>query len=47
MTTTLPALPAVLPRVALRPISRRPERLVQRATVLVPQRGALVVARPR
>lgn len=40
-------VPAVLRRWHLRPVARRPERAVQRATVLVPQHGQLVVGRRR
>jgi cytochrome P450 family 135 len=36
--------PAVLGQVSLRPLSREPERMVQRATVLAPKRSLLVVA---
>jgi cytochrome P450 len=35
-------VPAVIRRVALRPVGSRPERMVVRATTLVPHRGALV-----
>jgi hypothetical protein len=38
-------IPAVLRRLWLRPLSKQPERMVVRGTVLVPQRGATVVAR--
>jgi cytochrome P450 len=38
-------VPAVLARVRLRPVSRRPERQIVRATVLPPHRSALMVAR--
>lgn len=41
------SVPAVLSALRLRPLSREPERAVQRATVLVPQRSALVVASRR
>jgi cytochrome P450 len=37
-------VPAVLRAVSLRPIGREPERMVLRATTLVPQRGGLVIA---
>jgi cytochrome P450 len=37
-------LPAVLNRLRLRPLARRPERMVVRGTVLVPQRGGLAIA---
>jgi cytochrome P450 family 135 len=37
-------VPAVLTRLRLRPVSRRPERQIVRATVLPPHRSALVVA---
>lgn len=40
-------VPAVLSCLDLRPLSRGPERAVQRATVMVPHRGALTVARRR
>ncbi|CAB4892766.1 unannotated protein [freshwater metagenome] len=40
-------VPTVLAALRLRPLSREPERAVQRATVLVPQRSALVVATRR
>jgi cytochrome P450 len=40
-------VPTVLRRLTLRPLSRAPERAVQRATVLVPQRSGLVVATRR
>lgn len=40
-------LPPVLERVRLRPLSREPERQVVRATVLPPQRSALMVATDR
>jgi cytochrome P450 len=40
-------LPAALERVRLRPVWPREERMVVRATVLVPHRGAAVIARPR
>jgi cytochrome P450 len=39
-------VPVVMSRLELRPVGP-PERLVQRATVLVPQRSELLVARPR
>jgi cytochrome P450 len=39
-------VPAVLRNVALSPLAREPERMVQRATVLVPQRSLLVRASP-
>jgi cytochrome P450 len=39
-------VPAVLRTLKLSPLSPRPERMVQRATVLVPQRGLLVRASP-
>jgi cytochrome P450 family 135 len=39
--------PAVLERVRLRPVSRRPERQIMRATVLPPHRSALVIAHDR
>jgi cytochrome P450 family 135 len=38
-------LPVVLRRLCLRPLAAGPERMVQRATVLVPQRSLLVRAR--
>ncbi|MFL5900093.1 MAG: cytochrome P450 [Solirubrobacterales bacterium] len=38
-------LPAVLEQIQLMPLSGRPERMVQRATVLVPRRGLMVRAR--
>jgi cytochrome P450 len=38
--------PAIAQRLRLQPLSRRPERMVVRATTLVPQRGALVRAVP-
>ena len=38
------AVPAVLRTRRLRPLARRPERLVERATILSPRLGALVVA---
>lgn len=41
------SVPAVLSALRLRPLSREPERAVQRATVLVPQRSALMVATRR
>jgi cytochrome P450 family 135 len=37
-------VPAVTQRVRMRPVSRTPERMVVRATTLVPHRSALVVA---
>ena len=37
-------MPAVLRTVKLSPLSPQPERMVQRATVLVPQRSLLVRA---
>jgi cytochrome P450 len=37
-------VPAVLGQVKLTPLAAEPERMVQRATVLVPQRGLLVRA---
>jgi cytochrome P450 family 135 len=37
-------VPAVLRTRRLRPLARQPERLVERATILSPSRGALVVA---
>jgi cytochrome P450 len=37
-------VPAVLRTRRLRPLSRHPERLVERATILTPCRGAVVVA---
>src|SRR3954447_18051171 len=40
-------VPAVLRRVRLRPAWPRPEKMVLRATILVPHRSGLVVARPR
>jgi cytochrome P450 len=40
-------VPTVLEALRLRPLSREPERAVQRATVLVPQRSALTVLTPR
>jgi cytochrome P450 len=40
-------IPAILERVRLTPISPEPERMVQRATVLVPRRGLLVQAESR
>ena len=40
-------LPAIAQRVRLRALSREPERQVVRATVLPPQRSALVVASAR
>jgi len=40
-------VPAVAERVRLRPLATQPERMVVRATVLVPLRSALVTARPR
>jgi cytochrome P450 len=40
-------LPAILDRVRLSPVSAEPERMVQRATVLVPRRGLLVQAEGR
>ena len=40
-------VPAILERLALRPVSRQPERQIVRATVLPPHRGALVIARRR
>ncbi len=39
-------VPAVLRRARVRPLSRRPERLVQRATVLAPVRGGLALLSP-
>jgi cytochrome P450 family 135 len=38
------ALPAVLEQIHIVPLSRQPERIVQRATVLVPRRGLIVRA---
>jgi len=38
-------VPAVLRTRSLRPLARKPERLVERATILTPRRGALVTAR--
>lgn len=38
------ALPALLGEVRIVPLSRQPERMVQRATVLVPRRGLMVRA---
>jgi cytochrome P450 len=40
-------VPAILDRLVLRPVSRRPERQIVRATVLPPHRSALVIARSR
>lgn len=40
-------VPTVLSALRLRPLAREPERAVQRATVLVPQRSGLVVASRR
>lgn len=40
-------VPAILRRVRLRPLWPQPERMVVRATVLVPHRGGLVVASDR
>jgi cytochrome P450 len=40
-------VPAVLKQVRLRPVFREPDRQIVRATVLPPQRSALVVARDR
>jgi cytochrome P450 family 135 len=40
-------IPAILERLQLRPVSRRPERQVVRATVLPPQRSALMIAHRR
>jgi cytochrome P450 len=40
-------VPAILSRVRLRPVSRRPERQIVRATVLPPHRSALMIARAR
>jgi cytochrome P450 family 135 len=37
-------VPAVLGARRLRPLAREPERLVERATILTPCRGALVIA---
>ncbi len=39
------AVPAILRTRRLRPVASEPERLVERATILTPQRGALVLAR--
>jgi len=39
-------VPAILSRLRLKPIAARPERQIVRATVLPPQRSALMVARP-
>ncbi|HEV7770723.1 MAG TPA: cytochrome P450 [Solirubrobacterales bacterium] len=36
------ALPALFEQIRIVPLSRRPERMVQRATVLVPRRGLMV-----
>lgn len=41
------AVPTVLSALRLRPLSGEPERAVQRATVLVPQRSALILATRR
>jgi cytochrome P450 len=40
-------VPAILSRVRLRPVSRRPERPIVRATVLPPHRSALMIAQAR
>jgi cytochrome P450 family 135 len=40
-------VPAILSRLRLEPLSARPERQIVRATVLPPQRSALMVARDR
>jgi cytochrome P450 len=40
-------IPAILRALELKPLSREPERMVVRGTVLVPQRGELAVARAR
>jgi cytochrome P450 len=40
-------VPAVLSRLRLTPLSRRPERQIVRATVLPPHRSALMIARDR
>jgi cytochrome P450 len=40
-------VPAVLRARRLRAVAREPERLVERATILAPRRGALVIAHPR
>jgi enediyne biosynthesis protein E7 len=37
-------VPAVLRIRRLRPLAREPERLVERATILTPSRGALVIS---
>jgi cytochrome P450 len=39
-------VPAVVKRLHLRPLSRRPERPIVRGTVLAPARGALTIATP-
>ena len=39
-------VPAVLERLRLRPAGARPERMVVRATTLVPQRSGLMFAHP-
>ncbi|HLM31730.1 MAG TPA: cytochrome P450 [Solirubrobacterales bacterium] len=39
-------IPAVVSRLHLRPLSRRPERPIVRGTVLAPVRGALTIATP-
>ena len=41
------AVPAVLRTRRLRPLARAPERLVERATILAPCRGALVIVTQR
>jgi len=41
---SLPYLPAVLRRLDLKPLSKQPERMVVRGTVLVPHHGELAVA---
>jgi cytochrome P450 len=40
-------VPAILAQARLRPLSREPERQIVRATVLPPQRSALMIARAR
>jgi cytochrome P450 len=40
-------VPAIVERLRLRPVSREPERQIVRATVLPPQRSALVIATDR
>jgi cytochrome P450 len=40
-------VPAILQRLALRPVSRQPERQIVRATVLPPHRSGLVIAQRR